>query len=122
MYSKQAWDSLLKEKKEKKDLPKTDHFSVRAAADAQVLTGSQEWNQYLTYLQGLLETSNDQIAGLKEKLLSPDLFDHQQIIKLKSQLIRFEERSEVLRFTMSLPKDIIEHGKVARKKLKELTT
>lgn len=120
MFDRDDWNKRLDEKKKEKlqSEENSNKFALRTSVEMTRLTGSEEWDKYLTYLQGLLETSNVRIGELEEKILSPEIFGHDDMIKLKSQIIQFRERSTVLEFVMSFPKEIIEYGKVAKKKLK----
>lgn len=108
MYSKLDYEKLKKKKK-----PEVVNLeAVRAAPQMEVLTNSDEWNKYLSYVKPLLEQAKTHAKEIEEKLLNPSLFEAEKLFQLKSEHIRMTERANVLEVLMSFPKQIIEFGKV----------
>jgi len=120
VFDQNDWNELKKKKKQEKEkqTDKAQEFLARTAVDMEYLTGNEQWDKYLTYLQGILNKAQSAKMDLEDQLLSPELVNHEHIIKIKAQIARYQERVDVLMFVMTFPKDIIEHGKVANKKLK----
>ena len=87
--------------------------TVRAAPQMELLTGSEEWDKYLSYIQPLLENAKIQKENITQQLLNPSLFDAEKIFQLKSEHLRMTERIEVIETLMTFPKQIIEYGKVS---------
>jgi len=109
VFSKSDYEKLVKKK------PKAEVVSMetlRAAPQMELLTNSEEWDKYLSYIQPLLEKAKLDKENITQKLLSPLLFDAEKMAQLKSEIIRMTERIEVLEVIMTFPKQIIEYGKV----------
>lgn len=119
-YSKADYDSLTKKKPKNKDNI-TSLEAIRAAPQMEVLTNSEEWNKYLTYLEPLAQQAEARANDIADQLLSPTLFEAEKIFRLKSEHIRMIERSEVIRILMTFPKDIIEYGKTKSNPFKDKT-
>ena len=75
-----------------------------------MLTTSDHWNRYLTFLQGQV----DRIKLLKDtahaRLAGHMVWDYADLVKLKSDVLRADCMIETLMFCMNLPKAIIDDG------------
>jgi hypothetical protein len=108
-YSKFDYEKLISKQKK----PEVVNLeAVRAAPQMEVLTNSEEWNKYLSYVQPILESAKEQKTSITQQLLNPTLFDAEKMAQLKSEIIRMTERIEVIETLMTFPKQIIEYGKV----------
>lgn len=111
MHSKSDYENMVASKK-----PKDENIVSleikRAAPQMEVLTNSEEWNKYLSYLEPLAEAAEQKVKDLTVQILNPTLFDSDKFVLLKSEHIRMTERVEVIRELMTFPKQIIELGKI----------
>jgi len=106
-----------REKKETvKDRPLLEEI-VRAAPKMELLTGSEEWDSFLTYLQAALDMTLDQLEYNNTLMLDPNSWDNESLMKTKMNLLRLREKKEVLEFVMTMPKELIQTGEIARNQL-----
>lgn len=109
-YSRFDYEKLVKKQKKAEVV----NLEVkRAAPQMEVLTNSEEWNKYLSFIQPLLEQAKEHLNEISQNLLNPSLFEAEKIFQLKSEHIKMTERVHVLEVLMSFPKQIIEYGKVS---------
>jgi len=121
MYDRADWEALKKAKQKGKPEPiQTVTQILRAAPPMEILTNSEEWDKFLSYLQPLVERSEQESAYLKDKLTDPTIIKHEELVFLKLAYTRQTERTEVLKLVMSLPKEIIKLGELSKKTLKNL--
>lgn len=92
---------------------------VRAAPKMELLTNSEPWDQYLTYLQAALDLTNDQLEYNNKLMLDPNSWDNESLMRTKMNLLRLREKKEVLEFVMTMPKELIETGEIAKNQLIE---
>jgi len=118
-YNKSDYEALLHKREPVKSTASME--AVRAAPQMQLLTNSEEWNKYLTYLEPIALQAEAGAKDIANQLLSPSLFDTEKIFSLKSEYIRLVERAEVIRTLMTFPKDIIEYGKLQSNPFKDKT-
>ncbi len=110
MLNRKDYRDSLTAKKPEKDI--TSLEIKRSAPQMRILTNSEEWNKYLSYLEPLAENAEKAAKELSVRILSPDLFDVEKLVLMKSEYIRMTERAEVIRELMTFPKQIIELGEV----------
>jgi hypothetical protein len=122
VFSKKDFDDLNKTKKT--NLKHHDRVTLeeitRAAPQMEVLTGSEEWDKYLTYLQALLETIKYNIEQAQHTMLDPFSWNTETLTKCKMDLLKLEDRKDLLEFVMKLPKELIETGEIAKHQLYEV--
>lgn len=113
--------SLEAEAREKRRLSAANlQEIVRAEPDMKILTGRQEWDKLLSYLQAVKISCETQLKAAEDRVLSPSLWKNEDIVSAKMDVIRLRERIGVLDLVMTLPKEIIGVGEVAKEKLDEL--
>lgn len=112
--------SDFEERKKKKPInkPLLEEI-VRAAPKMELLTGSDSWDQYLTYLQAALDLTNEQLEYNNILMLDPNSWDNESLMRTKMNLLRLREKKEVLEFVMTMPKELIETGEIAKNQLIE---
>lgn len=122
MFSKDDYDEFAKSKKT--NLKHRDRVNLeeiqRAAPQMELLTGTEEWDKYLTYLQSLLESIELNIEHSKAVMLNPHSWNTEDLIREKMNLLKFEDRKDLLEFVMGLPKELIETGEIAKQALYDL--
>ena len=91
------------------------HGMAREAVKAEFMTSDENWDLYLSYIQGLIKNAESQIEPLKSRLIEGNVFDHVELLLLKNEITRLGERLHVLNFVIALPKQVIENGKKAKK-------
>lgn len=86
---------------------------ARAAVAAEKLTGDESWDHFLTLLQDVIDRSVAREAMAMDTLRSPGVLDHSSLLAAKVDLIRMQERREVLEQVIALPRKLKEKGKEA---------
>lgn len=93
------------------------HQIIQAAPKMQALTGSPQWDTFLSYFQAQIEIANKSIDTLTMQLLSPSLWDPTEMVRIKAAIISLQDRVATLTTVLELPKKIIESGKTAEELL-----
>lgn len=117
-FDRDDFEKSLKEKKPSVSQPLLEEI-VRSAPKMELLTGSEEWDQYLTYLQSALDMTIGQLEYTNNLMLDPNSWDNESLMKTKMNLLRLREKKEVLEFVMQMPKELIETGEIAKNQLLE---
>ncbi len=91
----------------------------RAAVPTSSLTNDQNWDSYLTYLQGVIELSQKQVDALQIQMNDGDNYDHPTMLLLKSHYMRAKERISAWTFAMELPKAILDSADKANQLLEK---
>lgn len=116
MYSREDWLEL-NEKNRKKALngerPYMEYL-VQAQVKMSYLTGVQEWDTFLSYLQSALDALQIKQSGLRNALCSPSLVDTNSIMEVKLDLAEVTGQINLLEGVLALPKDIMESGEKAK--------
>ncbi len=91
----------------------------RAALQAKHLTSNETWDIFLSYLQSGREACDTALDTYKESLLSPNMVDVPEMMRIKMKISEFEAQIRVLDWVMGLPKEIIATGEIAEELLKD---
>lgn len=91
-----------------REKPVNEAFLQQAVVEARLLTGHEAWDAYLGKLQVLVDEANAEVKGLYEKLSGP--LSEEQVRLAYISLNVFHERLRVLRYCMSLPKELVQHA------------
>lgn len=78
-----------------------------AATVMDALTKDPHWDRYLTYLQGILETWKKARDGAREKLASPAIWAHEDLLKLKCDVLAADAAIQAFQLAIDLPKAIM---------------
>ncbi len=115
MIDHKDFEEIKKQKEEESEQRRlvVFHGMAREAVKAEFVTNDENWDLYLSYIQGLIKNAEDMLPGYEKKLLG-DVFEHSEMLLLKSEITRLQERLHVLNFVIELPKKIIENGKKAK--------
>ncbi len=122
MFNRGDYEELVRERKgvvKPADRAKLEDIA-RAAPEMTVLTGTAEWDKYLTYLQAMLEYIEGKIEYTRKSLLDPNVWGIEELTVIKMDLLKFEDRKELLEFVMELPQELVESGKIAKQTLYDL--
>jgi hypothetical protein len=115
-YTREEWLGL-NEKNRKKSLngerPHMEYL-VQAQVKMSYLTGVQEWDIFLSYLQSALDTLKLIQAEKRNALCSPSLVDTNSIMEVKLDLAEVTGQINLLEGVLALPKDIMESGERAK--------
>ena len=84
------------------------------------LTGDQNWDYFSRYLEAQIKAAERMIAIEKEKLSSPTVTLHEQMLLIKNRIILWQVRAETLREGIVLPKHLRDQGERAAKLVAEL--
>lgn len=82
---------------------------VRIAA----LTGREEWDHFLRYLEARIQVCEAAIVDAKDKLASPMLVEQTAILQQKMALAGLEASRRTLEEVIALPKWLVEQGERA---------
>lgn len=101
-------------------VPQNPDVFVREAVRIEALTGDENWDFFLTYLEAAARAAEAQLIAEDAKLRSPYLVNDEAIRALKAQITRIEERIATLKDVMRLPKFLKERGDLARAQIADL--
>jgi hypothetical protein len=120
-YDRQDFQNFLNEKTREKHARHTDYYQqiVRAAVAADKVTGDPNLDTYLSYLQGLIETTQANVDGLKAQL-NGEVFDHTQILLLKHRIAKGEAWIYAWNLAMDIPRQLNDSAVSAKKILQSL--
>lgn len=93
---------------------------VREAVRMDALTGDENWDFFLAYLEAALRAAEAQQKIEDSKLRSPLLVNDEAIRALKAQLTFIESRIHTLKEVLMLPKYLKEHGDAARAQIADM--
>ena len=90
-----------------------------AAPVMNALTHDENWNRYLTYLQGMIErfTSSRDLA--KAKLSDSVTWKHEELLKLKSDALVADAMIQAWQLAMDIPKAIMDGSQEAQRVIQE---
>jgi|SRR5579864_4292572 len=71
------------------------------------LTENEHWNRYLTYLQGIMEVWGKARDSAAVKLGSSAVWSHEELLKLKCDVLVANATIEALRLAIDLPAAIM---------------
>ncbi len=105
-FDKQEWlNSATKPKTKGPDVASLN-WMAQAEVSAENLTGMPEWTIYQQILQGATERTQEQVKQLELILRSPDLVDHDAMLKIKLSIALCDGRIDAWRTALMLPSDI----------------
>ena len=86
-----------------------------AAPVMQGVTGDQNWDRYLSYLQGFIDRTQNQVTIAQSKMNDPGVWEHKDLLKLKADILVGEAMVQALTLAITLPKAIMEGSAEANK-------
>ena len=111
-FERAEYDELVKRKRcddFERMLPKLEIMRQGAVA-GELLTGNSTWDAFLRFVQGAIDTTQEQLDTLQRALASPDLLNQEQLLRTKVDALRCSERIAAWRAVIQLPKDLTEYG------------
>jgi len=101
---------------------RTPYFErmVREQVQAEKLTGSQEWDLFLSYVQGLIERTEKAKVSIDVQLSEAPVFNTEKLLELKVQSMLAGERLFTLHQVLGIPKVIVEEGTKGMESLSRL--
>lgn len=122
-YDRKAFHDAVAEKASKRQAQALP--AMRAAQAAGVIaqkltTGSDEWNRYLSYLQGQIDKTRKQRDAAQAKLADPAIWDPQALNKLKADMLQADAMIAAWEWAMALPKALVDGGAAATEFLNKL--
>ena len=84
------------------------------------LTGDTNWDYYLRHIEAQIKAAERMVAIEKEKLSSPAITLHEQMLLIKNRITIWQSRAETLREVIALPKYLRDQGERAAKLVAEL--
>lgn len=122
-YDKGEFLAKVKEKAEQRQsqmIPAVRALQAVGVIMAKVTTGSDDWNRYLSFLQGQIDKTRGRRDAAQAKLNDPAIWDGQQMTKLKSDILQADAMIAAWEFAMQLPKALIDGGEEATEFLNKL--
>lgn len=83
---------------------------VREAASAESLTGDENWDLFVSYVQGLLKTAQGHKDAIDTQLTEEPIFDHMTLLRLKNQSMLLTERIHTISEILQIPSVIKREG------------
>ena len=93
----------------------------QAAVKAEILTGDENWDTFLSYLQATTKNAAEARDRYMNEIASPLLVDGNEMRLKQIAIIRLNERIATLQAVMNIPKELKEGGKEASKNLEKLS-
>ena len=103
-----------------KDKGRTLQAIQQAAVKAEILTGDENWDNFLSYLQATTRNAAEARDRYMNEIASPLLVDGNEMRLKQIAIIRLNERIATLQAVMNIPKELKEGGKEASKDLEKL--
>lgn len=115
-YDKREFLDAVKLKSQQRTLDSMP-FLRAAAAVAPVMetlvTNSEHWDRYLSYLAGFIKQAESFKAGAQMKLSDPAVWSPDVLMKLKSDILVADSAIQAWISAMELPKALIQGGEEA---------
>jgi hypothetical protein len=92
----------------------------QAAVKAEILTGDENWDIFLSYLQATTINAAEARDRYMNEIASPLLVDGNEMRLKQIAIIRLNERIATLQAVMNIPKELKEGGEQASKVLEKL--
>lgn len=102
------------DKREREMMPLIRVLQGAAPVMNELMTGSDVWNRYLAILTGFAERLKAGKTHAQARLAAQDVWESQQLMKLKSDILVADGMLDMLQTAMELPKALIEGGSVAQ--------
>src|SRR5687768_2602712 len=106
-YDRTDFNAKLAEKARKRDASAIPAYRAIQAAGvimAKVTTNSDEWNRYLSILQGQIDKTRERLLAARAKQDDPALWDIAERNKLKADILQAEAMIAAWELAMQLPK------------------
>jgi len=111
--------SEYREKTKKTNKTESLHTFMQASVEAVRLTNDASWDYFLTIIQGLYNQAKE-AKQANQSLLAGEVFDHVELLKIKSAITRCDERLVTLDMILNLPKQIKQEGEKAKALIDDL--
>ena len=122
-YERAEFKSALAEKAKQRQsatLPAMRALQAAGVIMAKLTTSSDEWNRYLSYVQGQIEKTRQRKAVAEARQNDPSIWDIPERNKLKADIIAADAMISALEWAMELPKALVDGGAEATEFLNKL--
>ena len=122
-YEKKDFLDAVREKAQKRQFESVPAMRVLQAASVvmeKLTTRSDEWNRFLSYIQGQIEKTRQRKAVAETRQNDPAIWDIPERNKLKADIIAADAMISALEWAMELPKALIDGGAEATEFLNKL--
>ena len=92
----------------------------QASIKQENMTTDQNWNYYLTLIQGWIDKTRENAIQFRSALESPDLVNVDQRKQLENYLLQCNERISILDAVIALPNQIMKSFEDAKLELQEI--
>jgi glucan phosphorylase len=115
MIDRKDWENL--QGRNNKRISPTVYKIAQSAPKMEILTNSNEWDEFLSYVQPHIEQAKAGMEDLIKRLLVPELWNTEEMTRIKGAILVLEDRISTLTTMVEIPRKIIEQGKKADKVL-----
>ena len=122
-YSRQDFLTAVKDKAHQRQsatLPAMRALQAAGVIMAKLTTSSDDWNRYLSYLQGQIEKTRERMDAAREKQDDPAVWDVAERNKLKADILQAGAMIAAWQWAMELPKALVDGGAEATEFLNKL--
>ena len=122
-FTRKDFNATIAEKARQRttqQIPGLQMIQAAGAVMAKLTTQSDEWNRYLSYLQGQIDKTRERVAAARLKQDDPALWDVAKRNKLKADILQGEAMIAALEWAMALPKALVDGGAEATEFLNKL--
>ena len=122
MITRDEWEGRVatgKREKAKDVRPQLEGLR-QAAVKAELLTGNEHWDWFLSYIQDAIKTTEGHLAGFQTVMADPKTVSHESLLEAKIGIAECNARISAWRVVMELPRDFISMGKQAKDLIERL--
>ena len=122
-YDRADFKTLLADRAKRRQsdsIPAIRALQAAGVIAAKLTTGSDEWNRYLSYVQGRINQIRERKAIAQAQQNDPALWDAAELNKLKADILRADAMIEGLEWAMLIPKALVDGGAEATEYLNKL--
>ena len=122
-YDRAEFKATIAEKARQRQsatLPAMRALQAAGVIMAKLTTSSDEWNRYLSYVQGQIEKTRQRKAVAEARQNDPAIWDIPERNKLKADILQADAMIAAWDWAMELPKALIDGGAEATEFLNKL--
>lgn len=96
-------------------MPMVRMVAGAAPVMARLMTQDENWNRYVTYLQGMVERTAAARDAARAKLNDPNVLEHAAMLKLKFDAAEADAMVRAWQLAIEIPRAVLEGGEEAEK-------
>lgn len=122
-YSQADFQAKLKEgaaKRHSAAIPAARALQAAGVVMTKLVTGNDDWNRYLSYVQGQIDKTRVQVDAARVKQDDPAIWDIAERNKLKADILQGNAMIAAWEWAMAIPKALVDGGAEATEFLSKL--